>query len=145
MASLSSVKVGQKSSTYNGITVYERQIQELVGMSTYASLYFLYPHLYYKINYPMEPQDYYVQLIQSVMVNSNYLPEELKAELVKTCITKDPNPQIKPLIGSSKPTQQWESDFFPTAWFLLMLCLFAVILIWLIYIYVFKSLLKEYS
>jgi hypothetical protein len=137
-------KVGQKSSTYNGVTVYEKQIQELVGMDTYASLYFLFPDLYYTINHPMKHTNNTIQIIQSVMINSNYLPYQVKQALVQAIVTKEPDKNILPLIGSSKPTKEWNSEFFSSAWFILLLSLFIVLSAWLLYIYIFIPLYEDY-
>jgi hypothetical protein len=132
------------SSSYKGVTVYERQIYDLVGMDTYAALYYVSPSLYSSINYPMTVREYALENVQAVLINSGYTPEQIKQALVETYVDKEVDPSIQPLLNSSPPTDQWNSPFMTTAWFLLFLSLGILAVIWILYMFILVPLARDY-
>lgn len=139
-----SAVVTSTSSTYNGVTVYESQIYDMVGMDTYGALYYLSPDLYFEINYPMPVKQYAIENVQAVQVNSGYTYKEIKQALVQSYVTGENDPNILPLINSSPPASSWDSDFFSSAWFILILSLGILSFAWIVVYYLIKPLVVDY-
>lgn len=130
-----SVTFSSGSSTYDGIIVSDRQIVELTGIDTYNSLRFLSPELYVSLTTPEDPMEYCIELIQSVMINENLFPKSIKKLLVISYVNGKPIEAIRPLIDSSLQPTTYKNSFLTSAYFIMGVCIFVIIFVWLIIIF----------
>jgi hypothetical protein len=86
----------------------ERKISKLIGLQTYIALYTRWPSLYSAINFPMTPQEYYLELVDSVAANINLdiatTGRIIRDDIVRL-LTEPPTTEYSPaskLVGSSQ-------------------------------------------
>ncbi len=120
-------------------SVNETDIINLVGLETYQSLSYLFPNLFnnrYMVN---QIKDYYLQLIQAVMVSSGLSPFELRENLIEYVLNPNENSPIIHLVNSSPMGINLPNTFMENASWFLMMSLIVTILIFIIVRYFEKT------
>lgn len=125
--------------------IYERQIIEFTGLETYKALLRLFPELYQsQYDDGKLVQEYYIQNIQQLMINSGYTPQQLRWALVNTVEKYLSGENVKDtsisnaLYHSSPVPTSYAASFMTNAWWFLFMSLFAVFLIATV-IWIFQS------
>lgn len=126
-------------SIYNGESITDKNIVELVGMDTYNTLQSISPELYTILTTPSYPTEYCYQLINSVIINNNLLPKDIKRELVISYSKKFPSASILPLVDSSTQPLMYSSSFISTAYFILLSSIFFIFVGWIVYLFLTKD------
>lgn len=123
---------------------YEKDIIDLVGLQTYKALFRLFPELYWE-QYTDDNKlsEYYIHLVQAVLLNTGYTPEQFKEQLIIAAKNSKKgeeisNMKISKLFGSSPVPTHYASSFMTNAWWFLFISLFSILLICAI-VWIFQS------
>jgi len=112
--------VSRTSSTYNGKTVYELNIVDVLGLEVYNALYTIFPDWFQSLNLGNPSQSYFVQQVQQIATTYKLGGEQIKKFIVRGIVTGDYGPTYS-LVSSSPVPKEYPSTFAANAsWFLLM-------------------------
>jgi hypothetical protein len=114
-------------------------IAQIVGLETYKGLYYFYPNLYTYISDPLQPTQYFKNLVSSVILNSGYNFDEsglqIKNNLV--AITKGEEPEnyrmVENLIESSYSVKHLNKTFIENAILVTLVVFLSFWIIWYLY------------
>lgn len=113
-------------------SVNETDIINLVGLETYQALSYLFPKLFNTRYINKQIKDYYIQLVQGVMVSSGLTSQDLKLQLVEYILNPNENSPIIPLVNSSFREVNLPNTFMENAFWFLMVGLISTVLIFII-------------
>lgn len=101
--------------------VSDTDIIHLVGLETYQALSYLYPKIFNPRYIVNQIKDYYIQLIQSVLVSGGLTPTELKNQLKDYITSPNENSPVISLVNSSASEINFPNTFMENAmWFLIV-------------------------
>lgn len=118
--------------------VTDKQIAELVGLSTYKALYARWPKLYTAITYPMTPMLAYVQLVEALLPSDSNNVDQIGVVIRKDLIrmVKEGTDNLgyaSSLPGSSPIVKQYRDtptqSFFYYLWIVIW-SLFVCVMLW---------------
>jgi len=121
-------------------------ISQVTGLETYKGLYYFYPNLYSYISDPLQPTEFFKNLVSQVIINSGLSFDEAGIEIQSNLesIAKGEEPQnlrmVQDLIDSSYPVKNMNRTTMETV---ILITLVVFISFWIIW-YLYKVKFFEY-
>ena len=114
-------------------------VSQVIGLETYKGLYYFYPNLYTYINDPLQPTEYYKDLVSQVIVNTGFTFEEagiqIRNNLESIASGTEPNnyKMVEPLINSSYSVKYMNRTFIENAILVTVVIILSFWIIWYLY------------
>ncbi len=114
-------------------------ISQVTGLETYKGLYYFYPNLYTYISDPLQPTEYYKDLVSQVIVNTGFTFDEagiqIRNNLEAIAEGKEPNNyrMVEPLINSSYSVKYMNNTFTENAILVTVVIILSFWVIWYLY------------
>jgi hypothetical protein len=125
--------------SYTPNNTIDIDISKVVGLETYKGLYYYYPHLYSYISDPLQPTEYFKNLVSQVVVNTGLSFDEAGVEIQNNLehIVKGEEPDnyrmVEPLINSSYPVKNMNRTFTENAILVTLVIFLSFWIIWYLY------------
>jgi hypothetical protein len=114
-------------------------ISQVTGLETYKALYYFYPNLYYYISDPLQPTEYFKNLVSQVITNTGLSFAEAGIEIQSNLesIAKGVEPQnlriVQDLIDSSYPVKNMNRTTSQNILLILIVLFLSFWIIWYLY------------
>jgi hypothetical protein len=125
--------------SYTPNNTIDIDISKVVGLETYKGLYYYYPDLYSYINDPLQPTEYFKNLVSQVVLNTGLSFEEAGVEIQNNLerIVKGEEPDnyrmVEPLLDSSYPVKYMNRTFTENAILVTLVIFLSFWVIWYLY------------
>lgn len=114
-------------------------ISQITGLETYKGLYYFYPDLYTYISDPLQPTEYYKNLVSGVILNTglsfNEAGIEIRKNLQSLALGKEPENlrMVSELLNSSYPVKNMNKTFVENAILITVVVLLTIWIVWYLY------------
>lgn len=114
-------------------------ISQVTGLETYKGLYYFYPKLYSYISDPLQPTEYFKNLVSQVVINSGLTFDEAGIEIQSNLesIAKGEEPQnlrlVQDLIDSSYAVKNMNRTTMETVFLVTLVVFISFWIIWYLY------------
>jgi len=114
-------------------------ISQITGLETYKGLYYFYPELYSYISDPLDPTDYFKNLVSGVVLNTGLSFEEAGLQIQSNLesLAKGEEPEnlrmIQDLIDSSYPVEHMNRTWVENAILITVVVFLSFWVIWYMY------------
>jgi hypothetical protein len=125
--------------SYTPNNTIDIDISKVVGLETYKGLYYYYPNLYSYINDPLQPTEYFKNLVSQVVINTGLNFEEAGVEIQNNLerIVKGEEPDnyrmVEPLLDSSYAVKYMNRTFTENAILVTVVIFLSFWIIWYLY------------
>jgi len=125
-------------STINNKSI-DIDIASITGLETYKGLYYFYPDLFSYISDPLQPTEYFKNLVAGVITNTgldfNEAGIQINSNLIQLARGDDPDNyrMIEPLINSSYPIKNLNRTFIENALLITIVVFLSFWILWYLY------------
>lgn len=125
-------------STINNKSI-DVDIASITGLETYKGLYYFYPELFSYISDPLQPTEYFKNLVAGVITNTgldfNEAGIQINQNLIQLAKGEDPDNyrMIEPLIDSSYPIKYLNKTFTENAILITIVIFLSFWILWYLY------------
>jgi hypothetical protein len=125
-------------STINNKSI-DVDVASITGLETYKGLYYFYPKLFSYISDPLQPTEYFKNLVAGVITNTglsfNEAGIQINNNLIQLAKGHDPDnyKMIEPLINSSYPIKNLNRTFIENAFLITIVVFLSFWILWYLY------------
>ena len=125
-------------STINNKSI-DVDIASITGLETYKGLYYFYPDLFSYISDPLQPTEYFKNLVAGVITNTglsfNEAGIQINDNLIQLAKGEDPTNyrMIEPLVDSSYPIKYLNRTFIENALLITIVVFLSFWILWYLY------------
>ena len=125
-------------STINNKSI-DVDIASITGLETYKGLYYFYPELFSYISDPLQPTEYFKNLVAGIITNTglsfNEAGIQINTNLIQLAKGEEPNNyrMIEPLIDSSYPIKYLNKTFTENAILITIVIFLSFWILWYLY------------
>jgi len=118
---------------------FDISISQVTGLETYKALYYFYPKLYYYISDPLQPTQYFKNLVSQVITNTglsfNEAGIEIRSNLESIALGQEPQNirMVQDLLDSSYPVKNMNRTSSQNIILILLVVFLSFWIVWYLY------------